>query len=111
MGSTFCPVAVGQFLYIQMMGDRGLNAARPGLALLAFLRDWYTNAGNKAMSSLYQCMLLLSSDFVRPYLFGNCNTSVPYHTPISLLPNQRTIIDQSTRSLLNEQKLINERVD
>ena len=39
------------------------------------------------------------------------DTFVPVHTPISLLPNQRTFIRQSTRSLLNEQKLINERVD
>ena len=32
------------------------------------------------------------------------------HTSISLLINQRTFIRQSTRSLLNEQRLINERV-
>ena len=36
---------------------------------------------------------------------------LPVDTPISLLSDQRTFLRQSTRSLLNEQILINERVD
>ena len=36
--------------------------------------------------------------------------AVPVHTPIRLLPNQRTFIRQSTCSLINEQILINKRV-